>query len=102
MVLNCLRTAYQFLNKQRMVMILYQTTFFTEIVMYGHLISKHKTCPTPRAPDKCGRSPTLSGSRPQTADSASGGFVRQFPPLPVTPAVGQFIKRITDVCTLVC
>jgi len=23
-----------------------------------------------------------------TADSASGGFVRQFPPLPVTPAVG--------------
>jgi hypothetical protein len=24
-----------------------------------------------------------------TADSASGGFVRQIPPLPVTPAIGQ-------------
>jgi len=28
------------------------------------------------------------GIQPQTADSASGGFVRQIPPLPVTPAVG--------------
>jgi hypothetical protein len=28
------------------------------------------------------------GSVAPTADSASGGFVRQFPPLPVTPAVG--------------
>jgi hypothetical protein len=27
------------------------------------------------------------GIQPQTADSASGGFVRQVPPLPVTPAV---------------
>jgi hypothetical protein len=27
------------------------------------------------------------GIQPQTADSASGGFVRQFPHLPVTPAV---------------
>ena len=28
------------------------------------------------------------GIQPQTADSAPGGFVRQVPPLPVTPAVG--------------
>lgn len=27
--------------------------------------------------------PALSGKRPQTADSASGGFVHQIPPLPV-------------------
>jgi hypothetical protein len=27
--------------------------------------------------------PTLSGKRPQTADSASGGFLRQVPRLPV-------------------
>jgi hypothetical protein len=46
-----------------------------------------KSGPTPRAPDKRGHSPTLSGKRPQTADSASGGFIRQIPPLPVTPAV---------------
>jgi hypothetical protein len=52
-----------------------------------------KTHPTPRAPDKCGHSPTLSGQRPQTADSASGGFVRQIPPLPVTPAVGQPLAK---------
>jgi hypothetical protein len=31
------------------------------------------------------------GIQPQTADSASGGFVRQFPPLPVTPAVGPLL-----------
>jgi len=46
---------------------------------------------TPRAPDKCGALPALSSKRPQTADSASGGFVRQVPPLPVTPAVGCFL-----------
>jgi len=42
---------------------------------------------TPRAPDKCGALPALSGKRPQEADSASGGFSRHIPPLPVTPAV---------------
>ena len=31
-----------------------------------------------------------------TANSASGGFLRQIPPLPVTPAVGRF-KVIRDV-----
>jgi len=54
---------------------------------------KVKNCPTPRAPDKCGPLAALSGQRPQTADSASGGFSRQFPPLPVTPAVGQFLAK---------
>jgi hypothetical protein len=49
---------------------------------------KAKSGLTPRAPDKCGLSPTLAGKRPQTADSAPGGFIRQIPPLPVTPAVG--------------
>ncbi|PKN93750.1 MAG: hypothetical protein CVU44_08010 [Chloroflexi bacterium HGW-Chloroflexi-6] len=46
-----------------------------------------------------GSSPTLSGFSPnparapqQAADSVSGGFVRQVPPLPVTPAVGQVAK----------
>jgi hypothetical protein len=48
---------------------------------------KVKSRPTPRAPDKCGRSAALSGFWPQTADSASGGFSSQVPPLPVTPAV---------------
>jgi hypothetical protein len=48
-----------------------------------------KTRPTPRSPDKCGHSPNLSGSLPQTADSAAGGFSRQIPTLPVTPTVGQ-------------
>jgi hypothetical protein len=43
--------------------------------------------PTLRAVNKCGPLPTLSGNRPQTADSASGGFVYQIPPLPVKPAV---------------
>ena len=47
-----------------------------------------KMRPTPHAPDKCGHSPTLSGKQPQEADSASGGFVCQLPPLLVTPAVG--------------
>jgi len=42
-----------------------------------------KTRPTPRAPDKCGLSPTLSGILAPTADSAFGGFVRQVPPLPL-------------------
>ena len=42
---------------------------------------------TPRAPDKCGHSPALSGNLAPTADSASGGFFRQVPPFPVTPAV---------------
>jgi len=46
-------------------------------------------CPTPRPPDKCGRLPALSGKGPQEADSAFGGFVRHFPHLPVTPAVGR-------------
>jgi hypothetical protein len=36
--------------------------------------------------------PTLSGSLAPTADSASGGFVRQIPPLPVTPAVGRLLN----------
>ena len=40
------------------------------------------------APDKCGALPALAGKRPQTADSASSGFVRHIPHLPVTPAVG--------------
>jgi predicted small secreted protein len=44
---------------------------------------------TPRAPDKCGHSPTLAAIRPQTADSAPGGFVRQVPRLPVTPDIGR-------------
>jgi len=48
---------------------------------------------TPRAPDKCGALPALSSKRPQTADSASGGFVRQVPPLPVTPAVRRLIQN---------
>jgi hypothetical protein len=47
--------------------------------------------PTPRAPDKCGPLAALSKSRPQTADSAPGGFVRQVPPLPVTPAVSPLL-----------
>ena len=37
---------------------------------------------------------TFGDSAP-TADSASGGFSRQFPPLPVTPAVGQ-LARLFD------
>ena len=37
--------------------------------------------------------PALSGKQPQEADSASGGFARQIPPLPVTPAVGQFLAK---------
>jgi hypothetical protein len=53
-----------------------------------------QTCPTPRAPDKCGRSAALSGKRPQTADSASGGFARQIPPLPVTPAVSRLFYAL--------
>jgi hypothetical protein len=32
----------------------------------------------------------LAGKAAPTADSASGGFIRQVPPLPVTPAVGPF------------
>jgi [ribosomal protein S5]-alanine N-acetyltransferase len=52
---------------------------------------------TPRAPDKCGRSAALSGKAAPTADSASGGFSRQIPPLPVTPAVGLHIGyRVQD------
>ena len=53
-----------------------------------------KSSPTPRAPDKCGPLAALSGSRPQAAASASGGFVRQIPPLPVTPAVGLCSKLL--------
>jgi hypothetical protein len=33
------------------------------------------------------------GESAPTADSASGGFIRQIPPLPVTPAVGQVIPK---------
>ncbi len=44
---------------------------------------------TPRAPDKCGHSPTLSGKWLQKLDSASGGFFRKIPPLPITPAVRE-------------
>ena len=29
-----------------------------------------------------------------TADSASGGFIRQVPPLPVTPAVRYYAKLV--------
>lgn len=59
--------------------------------------------PTPRAPDKCGQTPALSGKRPQTADSASGGFVRQFPRLPVTPAVGWLReKQVTLKVVIKC
>jgi hypothetical protein len=50
-----------------------------------------KNCPTPRAPDKCGALPALSGKATPTADSASGSFSRQIPRLPVTPAVGRFL-----------
>ena len=42
--------------------------------------------------DKCGHSPTLSGKRPQEADSASGGIVCQIPRLPVT----QTVRRLTE------
>jgi len=55
----------------------------------------NKNSPTPRAPDKCGRSAALSGKRPQEAHSASGGFFRQFPRLPVTPAVGRTVANKT-------
>jgi hypothetical protein len=40
--------------------------------------------------------PTLSGKRPQEADSAPGGFVRQLPPLPVTPAVRRR-KHVSEI-----
>jgi hypothetical protein len=46
------------------------------------------TRPTPRAPDKCGLRPHFGECAP-TADSASGDFFRQVPPLPVAPAVGR-------------
>ena len=55
-----------------------------------------KSKPTPRAPDKCGRSAALSGKRPQEADSASGDFVRQIPHLPVTPAVRRLQYNIQE------
>lgn len=48
-----------------------------------------KSRPKQRAPKKCELSPTQSGKRPQKADSASGEFVHQVPPLPVKPAVGS-------------
>jgi len=56
---------------------------------------------TPRAPDKCGALPALSGilAQPrrehvgQAADSASGGFARQFPPLRVTPGSTERSER---------
>jgi len=57
-----------------------------QLQMKAKIKSSCKTCPTPRALDKCGRLPALSGIRPQAADSAYGGFVRQILPLPVTPA----------------
>jgi hypothetical protein len=53
----------------------------------------NKSSPTPRAPDKCGHSPTLAGDSAPTADSTSGGFLRQIPPLPVTPAVGRLLRQ---------
>jgi hypothetical protein len=56
------------------------------------LINKNQ--PTPRAPDKCGALPALAGKAAPTADSASGGFFRQIPPLPVTPAVGLHLTYI--------
>jgi hypothetical protein len=48
----------------------------------------HQTC----APDKCGGFARTFEAAPM-ADSASGGFIRQIPILPVTPAVGQFLAR---------
>jgi len=53
-----------------------------------------KTGLTSRAADKCGRSAALSGQRPQTAGSASGGFVCQFPRLPLTPTVGTPLAEL--------
>jgi hypothetical protein len=51
------------------------------------------SCLTPHAPDKCGALPVRSGSLAPKADSASGGFIRQVPPLPVTPAVRRFATK---------
>jgi hypothetical protein len=39
----------------------------------------------------------LQGRRPQEADSASGGLVRQIPPLPVTPAVSLLKAFISEM-----
>ena len=41
-------------------------------------------------------SAALSGIQPLEADSASGGFVRQFPRLPVTPAVGRLTVNVEN------
>jgi len=51
--------------------------------------NNRKRQPTPRAPHRAsaGRLPALVGILAPTTDSASGGFSRQIPPLPVTPAV---------------
>ena len=58
-----------------------------EMERNGSATPKSRRHPLTLPPDKCGRLPALSGKAAPTADSASGGFVRQFPPLPVTPAV---------------
>lgn len=54
---------------------------------FRHRIGKQTGCTTPRAPESAGAARTF-GSETPTADSAAGGFVRQFPHLPVTTAVG--------------
>jgi hypothetical protein len=42
-----------------------------------------ETRPTPRAPDKCGRSPTLSGQRPQPRqERGAGGRIRRLVAFP--------------------
>jgi hypothetical protein len=50
-------------------------------------------CPTPPSP-KVRAFAALSEKAAPTADSASGGFVRQFPPLPVTPAVSHLFREL--------
>jgi len=46
---------------------------------------KVKTAPNTACTGQVRARPTLSGKAAPTADSASGGFSRQFPRLPVTP-----------------
>ena len=64
-----------------------------EMERNGSATPKSRRHPLTLPPDKCGRLPALSGKAAPTADSASGGFVRQFPPLPVTPAVGTPLAK---------